>query len=277
MRQRECQKIAPFLWDYSLHRLPTAQQAVVEAHLSRCPECQRQAEEYGQTTQLLQAYRQQPVPGEANAWQELRSQLQAKAPQRTVASARRRLLVPQWGGVLAACGLLLFLLRVSFSSHLSQNKEPEREFPPIAVSSPSTLEVAKKTEGELPDRTQRLAQGKGSSPGETIRQQNGNGYFLSHAFYTVSPRHHRRHPLHRRKARSQPSIPVVRWEVETVARPVDTALTPIMLAQRVGTQDTYVLQQAMMVTPLPDAETVAANREFNQDDTTLMNTLQEDF
>jgi hypothetical protein len=76
--KRECRRASRQLWDYVAGRLPDDEGDQVEKHLSCCPACAQQAEQWRKTVQLMKCYREQPVPPSDRTWVELRGRLEAE-------------------------------------------------------------------------------------------------------------------------------------------------------------------------------------------------------
>lgn len=94
-----CRWTSSRLWDYANAGLSERDKARIEAHVTKCASCRRDAEEYRTTSALMDAYRTRQPRAERDGWHELRSRLDAG---RSQAPGLRAVL---WAPALAVCGI----------------------------------------------------------------------------------------------------------------------------------------------------------------------------
>src|SRR5262245_37794887 len=108
--KQECNTVSTLLWDYTANRLFGDEAEMVEAHLKSCSTCRALADEYRQTTSLVNAYRQQSVPQSRSSWHDLRHHIEVQERRQTPRWSLR-LNSLAWAGATFAAILLLVVTR----------------------------------------------------------------------------------------------------------------------------------------------------------------------
>jgi hypothetical protein len=146
LRRFACRKIAGLLWNGAAGRLAADERERVEAHLRHCPACRARWDEYRQTVQMMQVFRERPLPSSATTWQDLRLRLEAQATSPMLTRRPLRAASLAWGGVCLAALTLALLAGMRWRyAGLTPPDVAQRHSPPKAELVTNTSNEEKET------------------------------------------------------------------------------------------------------------------------------------